>query len=436
MANSCTINSCVIRSCVIRSCVIRSCVIGSCTIYSSTVDPCTFEPCMANPRASTPIGRRRAPLRLLLAMAVAAALGFSAADASAYRRHGRGMPRPRDVVVTQRSAEDPLQIVVSIGSQRLFVYDRLGLLESSTISTGVGGYPTPTGVFTVLDKEWQHYSNLYGAAPMPFMQRLTMSGVALHSGMVTGRPASHGCIRLPHAFAVSLYRQTRLGARVVIATNDPAPAEIVHARLFVHKSPPVAPADAQGRDPDTPLAIAIAGAAALDKGSVDARLGKITSERWRTLEGMPISVFVSAEEGKVFVRHGFRPLFDAPIDIAAPQRRLGTHVFTALEYKDATRTEMRWQVLSLPPESARADRAFSRIATAERGSSAAISGVAQGPPATAAEALERIAMPPEAVDRIAELLSPGASLIISDHGFNREMRANGTDFIVLTHASP
>ena len=421
MANSRTINSCVINSCVINT---------------SAVYPCMIDPCMANPRAAMPIGRLRAPLRLLLAMAVAATLGFSASDASAYRRHGPSMPRPREVAVAQRSAEDPLQIVVSIGSQRLFVYDRLGLVESSTISTGVGGYPTPTGVFTVLDKEWQHYSNIYGAAPMPFMQRLTMSGVALHSGMVTGRPASHGCIRLPHAFAVRLYRQTKLGARVVIATNDATPAEIAHARLFVHKPPPAAPADAQDRDPDAPLAIAIAGAAALDKGSVDARLGKITAERWQMLEAMPISVFVSAKEGKVFVRHGFRPLFDAPIDIAAPERRLGTHVFTALEYKDATRTEMRWQVLSLAPESARAERAFSRIATAERGSSAALSRLAQDPPATAAEALERIAMPQEAVDRIAELLSPGASLIISDHGFNREMRANGTDFIVLTHASP
>ena len=387
-------------------------------------------------RASTPAGRRRHHLRLLLGLALTAALGFSPSDASAYRSHGRGNPRPRDVAVAQRSAEDPLQIVVSIGSQRVYVYDRLGLLESSTISTGVGGYPTPTGVFSVLDKEWQHYSNIYGAAPMPFMQRLTMSGVALHSGMVTGRPASHGCIRLPHAFAVRLYKLTKLGARVVIATDAPAPAEIANARLFMHKPPLAPPSQSQDRDADTPIAIAIAGAAALEKGSVDARLGKITAERWQMLEAMPISVFVSAKEGKVFVRHGFRPLFDAPVDIAAPERRLGTHVFTAVDYKDPTHTEMRWQVLSLSPESVRPERAFSKVATAERGSSAAISRVAPDPPATPSEALERIALPQEVVDRIAELLSPGASLIISDHGFNREMRANGTDFIVLTHASP
>src|SRR5258708_31085800 len=91
------------------------------------------------------------------------------------------------------------------------------------------------GVFAVLDKEVQHYSNIYGGAAMPFMQRLTMSGVALHSGMVTGRPASHGCIRLPHAFAIKLYKLTKLGTRVVIAANEPVPSKITHPRLFVRK---------------------------------------------------------------------------------------------------------------------------------------------------------------------------------------------------------
>src|SRR5262249_43195656 len=148
-------------------------------------------------------------------------------DGHAYRSRPKEAERNL-AAAPQRSAEGPLQIVVSIGSQRLFVYDKNGLLESSTISTGVGGYPTPTGVFSVLDKEWRHYSTIYGGASMPFMQRLTMSGVALHSGLVTGRPASHGCIRLPHAFAIKLFRLTKLGARVVVAANAPAPAEIGH----------------------------------------------------------------------------------------------------------------------------------------------------------------------------------------------------------------
>src|SRR5262249_49878902 len=168
-------------------------------------------------------------LRGLLALLLS--LVISLADASAYRRPLR-RPIERPAEQPKHAAEGPLQIVIAIGSQRLFLYDRLGLLETSTISTGVGGYPTPTGVFSVLDKEWQHYSNIYGGASMPFMQRLTMSGVALHSGMVTGRPASHGCVRLPHAFAIRLYRLTRLGARVVIAPNEPVPGDIAHTRLF------------------------------------------------------------------------------------------------------------------------------------------------------------------------------------------------------------
>ncbi len=76
-------------------------------------------------------------------------------------------------------------------------------METSTVSSGTGGYSDPTGVFAILEKSVRHFSNIYGGAPMPYMQRLTMSGVALHQGVVTGRPASHGCVRLPAAFARS-----------------------------------------------------------------------------------------------------------------------------------------------------------------------------------------------------------------------------------------
>ena len=104
--------------------------------------------------------------------------------------------------------------------------------------------PTPTGVFAVIDKEQTHYSNIYGGASMPFMQRLTMSGVAMHSGMVTGRPASHGCIRLPHAFAIKLYKLTRLGVRVVIAPNEPAHRRSpTHACSCASPLPPAEPID-------------------------------------------------------------------------------------------------------------------------------------------------------------------------------------------------
>src|SRR5262249_46519574 len=97
--------------------------------------------------------------------------------------------RPEAAATTPaRASEGPLQIVISIGSQRLWVYDSKGLLETSTISTGVGGYPTPTGVFAVIDKEVTHYSNIYGGAAMPVMQRLPMSAVAIDPGLGTGQP--------------------------------------------------------------------------------------------------------------------------------------------------------------------------------------------------------------------------------------------------------
>jgi len=363
--------------------------------------------------------------------ALAAVLALAVGDGHAYRSRPKEAERNL-AAAPQRSAEGPLQIVVSIGSQRLSVYDKNGLLESSTISTGVGGYPTPTGVFSVLDKEWRHYSNIYGGAAMPFMQRLTMSGVALHSGLVTGRPASHGCIRLPHAFAIKLFRLTKLGARVVVAANAPAPAEIGHARLFVRKPAPIATAEQARLEEEMPAGLAIAAANAVERGVVDARLGKITAERWRMLDALPISMFASAREGKLFVRHGFRPLFDAPIVFRESDRLLGTHIYTAVEYKDDTQTQMRWQAVSMPPETPQWPAKARKIARAQRSEAEAMLPAGSGPPATAAEALELLELPQDAMDRISELISPGASLIISDHGLNREMRAAGTDFIVLT----
>jgi hypothetical protein len=299
-------------------------------------------------------------------------------------------------------------------------------LETSTISTGVGGYPTPTGVFAIIDKEVTHYSNIYGGASMPFMQRLTMSGVALHSGMVTGRPASHGCVRLPHAFAIRLYRLTRLGARVVIAPNEPVPGDIAHARLFVRApAPPQEPLD-----PRSAKGIAVAAAAELTTAIGNARVGKITAERAQELAKLPISVLVSKADGKIAIRHGFRQIYEAPASFRDPDRPLGTHVYTALAVQEDG--SMRWQVLSVPA-SGRSVANARKVSRASRSESEPPFQVPSGPPSSAAEALDRIDLPQEAVQRISQLISPGAALIVSDHGTNREMRAVGTDFIVLTH---
>jgi hypothetical protein len=96
----------------------------------------------------------------------------------------------------------PIQIVISLNRQQLSLYSDGVLVTRSPISTGVRQHPTPTGVFSVIQKQLFHRSNIYSDAPMPYMQRITWSGIAIHQGVVPGHPASHGCIRLPRAFAV------------------------------------------------------------------------------------------------------------------------------------------------------------------------------------------------------------------------------------------
>ncbi len=129
----------------------------------------------------------------------------------------------------------PVQIFVSINQQKLHLYSDGAHIADTSVATGVPRLPTPTGVFSVIQKQVFHRSNLYSDAPMPFMQRITWSGVALHEGENIGHPASHGCIRMPGAFAARLYKFTRLGARVIVAKEELKPVDFADPHLFVHK---------------------------------------------------------------------------------------------------------------------------------------------------------------------------------------------------------
>lgn len=133
-------------------------------------------------------------------------------------------------MITQ-TPQGELLISVSIAKQRVKVYDATGEIGSSRISSGRDGFNTPTGVFSLLEKNRHHVSNLYGAS-MPFMQRLTWSGIALHSGDIPGYRASHGCIRLPHSFAGELFGTTSLGARVVVTHDEATPQSFSDGRLL------------------------------------------------------------------------------------------------------------------------------------------------------------------------------------------------------------
>lgn len=125
----------------------------------------------------------------------------------------------------QLATDGPVEIVVSLPLQMAYVYRGGTLIGASTVSSGKPGHETPTGSFEILQKRREHFSNLYDNAPMPFMQRLTWDGIALHAGAIPGEPASHGCVRLPMAFARQLYAVTSLGATVHIVDTAPTPLE-------------------------------------------------------------------------------------------------------------------------------------------------------------------------------------------------------------------
>ena len=100
------------------------------------------------------------------------------------------------------------------------------------VSTGQKDYETPAGIYSVIEKNREHYSNLYDDAAMPFMQRLTWSGIALHAGALPGYPASHGCIRMPYEFAEQLFDLSKMGMRVVVVRDDMSPVDFAHPALF------------------------------------------------------------------------------------------------------------------------------------------------------------------------------------------------------------
>ena len=132
----------------------------------------------------------------------------------------------------QIAPEGPVVLVVSLDTQRAYVYRNGIAIGVSTISSGKTGKETPTGVFTILQKNKDHRSNLYNDAPMPYMQRLTWDGIALHGGHLPGYPASHGCVRLPQAFAEKLFAITRFGDSVVVANAKASPASVVHPAVL------------------------------------------------------------------------------------------------------------------------------------------------------------------------------------------------------------
>ncbi len=415
-----------------------------------------------------------------------------AASPAAAQAYFRATPKHKRTEAAHASKEPfgripkgPLQIIISIDQQKLHLYSDGTEVADALVATGVPQHPTPLGIFSIIQKNRFHRSNIYSAAPMPYMERITWSGVALHEGGNLGHRASHGCIRMSQDFATRLWALTRLGARVIIAHPELRPEEIADPHLFVRQptlttpdptasaSPAAKPlktaqtSDA-GKTADVPHEAAknVADIAADSPGGDPAATvvaqelrssDTDTSDAFRPgsvaavdpspatppkpiaiahLSKSPIAIFVSRKTKKIYVRQDFSPLFDAPVTIEHPDEPLGTHVFTAMEYLD-DHTGFRWNVVSLPGEPARAAlqpesaRKLSKFARARRRDDGAAEArlAVPPPPQTPQQALARIDIPQDAIDQISQLMIPGSSLIISDQGLGDET-GEGTDFIV------
>ena len=413
--------------------------------------------------------RNRQKLLAMTASAAALLAGLTSANAfpssqpSEVARSGRHAvvlaSRDKSSTKAKPAAEDVaakakgvLSVVITIDKQQVTLYSDGHPIARSRVSTGVPGHPTPTGVFSIIQKDRWHRSNIYYNAPMYFMQRVTWSGVAMHEGVVPNSPASHGCIRLPGAFARQMWGITKLGVRVIIARSEVTPVAIANDRLFTIKPAPAEPNGAPpAASPETvgtttatsqfaqlnvpkrswtvmdgkpPSLDAMAYAAPAPRDTTNTGPDLSLAEP-RPLKPGPVSVFISRKEGKLFVRKGFEPVFNVPVTFSEPDRPLGTHVFTAVAVNEDN-TTLRWNVMSMPGAQAAAPAKKSG-----KGKHVEPAPVPVRSASNPTEALGRVTIPPEAIERISELMSPGASLIISDQGLGSET-GKGTDFIVLT----
>ncbi len=427
----------------------------------------------------------------------------------------------------------PVVIMISLDRQTMRVFDANGLFAETKVSTGMKGHDTPTGGFSIIQKNKWHKSNIYSGAPMPYMQRVTWSGIALHAGALPGYPASHGCIRMPMAFSTKLWGWTRMGARVIITPGEISPAEFTHPQLIAQKPAPVAaapmatpaarsdgkstevkpddirlkpvtsaersttvtadasnaigvPAKPVASDVNTAMAQMSAASAEIAKPAeqkpddaarvtrqdVDAAAAKIGEAQAPQekkaeaaspvvsaapeakkddtrpadapkVEAKPatakvdavdipppadtspkrtgqIAVLISGKDGKLYVRQNFSPLFETDITIKPGERPLSTHIFTARIDKDEAKS-IHWTAVSLPAVPHRAAAGRKQAAAAE----------VPPLPGSAAEALDRINIPEDAMAQIAEAITTGGSIIVSDQSIKAGGETGqGTEFVV------
>ena len=167
-----------------------------------------------------------------VALALFTQVAVVPAEAQTSERRARQSTRAPVEQAKPLQADGPLLMLVSLNQQRMFVYDKSGFVVQTRVSTGRPGHETPVGIYSILEKKVDHTSNIYLDAKMPHMQRLTMTGIALHGGVIPGYAASGGCVRLPFDFARKFFNLTDLNQRVVIAPDVQSPVQFEHPFLF------------------------------------------------------------------------------------------------------------------------------------------------------------------------------------------------------------
>ncbi|WP_409560820.1 L,D-transpeptidase family protein [Hyphomicrobium sp. MC8b] len=562
-------------------------------------------------RAENVSGRISPALRSIAVYAVAAAITAYPLAADAKSKTGLLRLQSQAAASAAAQSKSPLLIVVSIKKQRLRVYDMNGEIASSKISSGKPGHDTPTGVFSILEKNVYHVSNIYSGASMPYQERITWSGIAFHAGDLPGYRASHGCIRLPYSFARKLYGLTKIGNRVVVSYDDPDPIAFDSPKLFkplplddatamqgglakpqliavndrpddhsaagagvrlIGISPALLravadmPKDLQRR-PTTraeadqimqekldraraavktaeaalksadekaqqtakdftdvnqkfetarrsiePLRAAVKSAEAqqtaavkafesymadaadnsksasagenadmdresdledalldatieADKARADAAANELSfagvqgayssSQSARDgaadalrdaqsdltsakaaltdvnkemrLRSKPVAVLISLRAQRIYVRQGFEPLLEAPIEVAPLKHKVGTHVFTAMNYGTDPNT-FDWRLVSAQTPSP--GQAFDEGKKKRRRT--ALAQGRQLDVQMANEALNAFTIPDDIQQTISELARPGSSLIVSDRELPLHENGSGTEFVVLT----
>ncbi|MEO7324932.1 MAG: L,D-transpeptidase [Dokdonella sp.] len=319
---------------------------------------------MSNPFVPLATGIFRALVLggLLVATAASATDALPAGPAALlpgdYRWHPESAPK------------GPIVVVVSLDEQRVYVYRNGIAIGISTVSSGRKGHVTPTGVFTILQKEREHYSNKYDNAPMPFMERLTWDGIAMHGGKLPGYPASHGCVRLPQGFAERLFAITQPGETVVVADALGASPDIVHPAVL-------AP-------------VSVLGAPLAGNGSSDAAY---TWDDAAPSQG-PVSILVSLLDRRVYVlRNGIR-IGASVLEIKGDFTFFGSVVFVMMQGTEEAPSPL--------------DPAQKR----HRWTMYPVRGEAGG---TSMETLaSHLKLPEEFSRRVYAILEPGTSILVTD----------------------